>query len=97
MEVKSNIRGIFKNSFHELPPSFLSILERKLFGGSREKTPGLHHLFSFIPTQLNTLQKSFFSHFLFKVFHSSYFTYKQTHPKVQGVPWNFSPKKYVIH
>ena len=46
--------------------SFLSILERKLFGGLREKTPGPHYLFSFLPTQPNTLQKSFPSHFLFK-------------------------------
>ena len=30
---------------------------------------------------LNILQKSFPSHFLFKVFHPSYFTSKQTHPK----------------
>ena len=61
--------------------SFLSILEGKLFSGSREKTPRSHYLFSFYPTQLNTLQKSFHSHFLSKVFHPSYFTSKQTHPK----------------
>ena len=63
--------------------SFLSILERKHFGGSRKKTPGPHHLFSFLPIQPNTHQKSFFSYFLFyflsKVFHPPYFTSKQTH------------------
>ena len=58
--------------------SFLSTLERKLFGGPEEKTSESHHLFSFLPTQPITLQKSFPSHFLSKVFHPSYFTSKQT-------------------
>ena len=53
----------------------------ELFGGLGEKTPRPHHLFSFLPTQLNIYQKSFPFHFLSKVFHLPYFTYKQTHPK----------------
>ena len=36
-------------------PSVLSILRRKLFGKSREKTPEPYYLFSFLPTQPNTL------------------------------------------
>ena len=39
--------------------SFLFILERKLFGGPGEKIFGPYHLFSFLPTQSNTLQKVF--------------------------------------
>ena len=54
---------------------------RVLFGGLGEKTPRPHHLFFILPTQLNTYQKSFPFHFLSKVFHLPYFTYKQTHPK----------------
>ena len=38
-------------------------IEKKHFGGPEEKTPGPYHIFSFIPTQLNTLQKNFPSHF----------------------------------
>ena len=68
-----------KNSF---PISFLSILGRKHFGGSGKiKTPKPHHLFSFFPTKPNTLQKSFSSYFISKVFHPPYFPSKQTHPK----------------
>ena len=77
MEVKSNVRGIFGILFHEL--SFLPILERKFFDGPKEKGFGFHHLFSFLPSQPNTLQTSFLPYFLSKVFHSSYFTSKQTH------------------
>ena len=40
-----------------------------------------HHLFFFLFTQPNTLQKSFPSYFFFKIFHLSYFTSKQTHLK----------------
>ena len=54
-------------------------LERKLFSGPGEKTPKPHHLFLFLLIQLNTLQKSFPSHFFSKVFHPPYFTFKQTH------------------
>ena len=61
--------------------SFLSILGKKHFDEPGEKTLEPHHLFSFLPTQPNTLQKSFPSHFLFKVFHPPYFNSKQTHPK----------------
>ena len=79
------MKGILGSSFHELPPpSFLPILERKLFGGPGEKTPGPYHLFSFFPTQPNILQKSFSPYFLSKVFYPSYFTFKQTHPKRRG-------------
>ena len=35
------------------------------------------------PRQPNTLQKSFSSYFLSKVFHPPYFTSKQTYPKSQ--------------
>ena len=62
------------------PFSFLPILGRKLFGGPGEKTPLAHHLFSFLSIQLNTLQKSFSSHFLSKIFYQPYFSSKQTHP-----------------
>ena len=61
--------------------NFLSILERKYFGRPKEKTPGPHHLFSFLLTQPNTLQKGFPSYFLSKIFHPPCFTSKQTHPK----------------
>ena len=82
LEVNSNMKGIFRSSFHELSPlSFLSIFGRKLFGGPEEKTFRPHHLFSFLFTQPNTLQKSFPSYYLSKVFHPPYFTFKQTHPK----------------
>ena len=82
LEVKSNVSSIFRSSFHELSPlSFLSIFGRKLFGGPEEKTFRPHHLFSFLFTQPNTLQKSFPSYYLSKVFHPHYFTFKQTHPK----------------
>ena len=77
LEVKSNVRGIFGILFHEL--SFLPILERELFDRPKEKAFGFHNLFSFLPTQSNTLQKNFLSYFLSKVFHPSYFTFKQTH------------------
>ena len=60
--------------------SFLPILGRKLFGGPGEKTSLAHHLFSFLSIQLNTLQKSFSSHFLSKIFYQPYFASKQTHP-----------------
>ena len=77
--------GTFGSSFHELPlSSFLSILGRKIFGRPEEKTPRPHNLLFFSPIQLNILQKSFSSHFLFKIFHSPYFTSKQTHPKAKA-------------
>ena len=65
---------------HFLPSVFSPFLGEKLFGGSGEKTHGPYYLFSFLPTQPNKLQKSFPSHFLFKVFPPPYFTSKQTHP-----------------
>ena len=33
--------------------------KENFFGGSKEKTPGPHYLFSFLPTQPNTLKKVF--------------------------------------
>ena len=55
-DLKLNLKGIFRNSFYEfLTLSFLSIFERNFFGESREKILGLHNLFSFLSTQLNTL------------------------------------------
>ena len=39
------------------PLLFLSIQERKHFGGSKKKTPRSHYLFSFFPTQPNTPKK----------------------------------------
>ena len=41
------------HGFYFLPSSFLPIWGRKLFGGSREKKPGPHHLFSLplLPTK----------------------------------------------
>ena len=46
--------------------------------------PGRKHMgFTiYFPSSFNqTLQKSFPSHFLFRVFHPLYFTFKQIHPK----------------
>ena len=55
-DLEVNSKGIFGSSFHEfLPPSFLSILERKFFDGPGEKISRLHFLFSFFSTQPNTL------------------------------------------
>ena len=62
------------------PLNFFLILGRKYFGWLEEKIFGPHHLFFFLPTQSNTLQKSFSSHFLSKVFHIPCFISKQTHP-----------------
>ena len=82
LEVKSNVKGIFGSSFHELPSlSFLPILERKLFCRLEEKTHRSHHLFFFLLIQSNILQKKISSHFLSKVFNPPYFTSKQTHPR----------------
>ena len=64
-----------------LPLGFLSILEREHFGGPGEKTPGPHQFFSLPSLQPNIHQKSFYSYFLFKIFHPPYFTSKQIHPK----------------
>ena len=58
---KSNwTRAFLSTKQPHFPFSFHSILERKLFDGSREKLLGPHHLFSFLPTQLNILQQAFF-------------------------------------
>ena len=54
-----------------LPPSFLPILERKLFGRPRKKTPGPHRLFPFSTPQPNIVQNNFPSHFLYFFFPSS--------------------------
>ena len=55
-DLEVNSKSIFGSSFHEFSlPSILSILGRKVFGGPREKTTKLHHLFSFLPTQPNTI------------------------------------------
>ena len=81
--------GTFGSSFHELPlSSFLSILGRKIFGRSEEKTLRPHNLLFFSPIQSNILQKSFSSHFLFKIFHLPYFTFKRIHPR--SLPLLFS-------
>ena len=61
LEVKFNVRGIFGSSFHEL------------FGGPREKTPGSHHLFSFLSTQPKTYSKKFFFLFSLQSFLSTLF------------------------
>ena len=66
--------GIFVNQ-EKIHPTQFSLH----FGGLGEKTYEPHHLFFFILTQPNTLQKSFTFHFLSKVFHPHYFT-KQIHP-----------------
>ena len=59
-----------------------SLWRGKFFDRLEKKTPELHHLFSFLHIQLNTLKKKkISSHFLFKVFHPPYFTSKQTHFK----------------
>ena len=64
-----------------LPLNFLSILEKKYFGGTREKIPEPHQFISLLSLQPNTHLKSFSFHFLSKVFHPPYFTSKQTHLK----------------
>ena len=48
--------------------SFLSILERTVFGGSNDKTPESYYLFSFLPTQPNIFLKVFLPIFFLKVF-----------------------------
>ena len=53
--------------------SFLSIWRRKLFGGLKDKTSRLHHLFFFLRTPPNTLQKSFSFHFFLQNFLSTLF------------------------
>ena len=60
-------------------PQFFLYFGEKIFDEPAEKTPRLHLLFSFLPIQTNTLQKSFSSYFLFKVFHPPYFTSTQSH------------------
>ena len=70
--------GIFVNQ-EKIHPTQFSLH----FGGLGEKTYVPHHLFFFILTQPNTLQKSFTFHFLSKVFHPHYFT-KQIHPLCMG-------------
>ena len=54
------------------------------FGGLEEKIFRFHYLLSFFPIQLNTLQNSFPSHFLSKVFHPLCFTSKQIHHLCMG-------------
>ena len=79
-DVNSNMRGIIGSSFEELlPPNFLPILERKFFCEFEKKTTRPHHLFPFLLTQPNTLQKSISFYFLSKVFYPPYFTSKQTY------------------
>ena len=68
-----------------LPLGFLSILEREHFGGPGEKTPGPHQFFPLPSLQPNIHQKSFYSYFLFKIFHPPYLTSKQTQAKYQSV------------
>ena len=63
-----------------IPTQFFPHFGRKHFGWLEEETLGPHHLFFFLPTQSNTLQKSFYSHFLSKIFHLPCFISKQTHP-----------------
>jgi len=48
--------------------SFLSIFGRKLFCGPEEKAPEPHNLFSFLPTQPNTIKKVFLPVFSPKFF-----------------------------
>ena len=74
--------GIFVNQEKIHPHSVFSPFWREHFGGPKEKSLGLHYLFSFLPAQPNTLQKSFHFYFLSKVFHLPYFTSKQIHPYV---------------
>ena len=73
LEVKSNVNGIFGSSFDEfLSLSFLLILERIFWWA--------YFHFS-LPNQKHS-KKSFPFYFFSKVFHSSYFTSKQTHPYI---------------
>ena len=82
-----NSKGIFGSSFHELSSlSFLSILERKFFGGPREKTLEPQHLFSFLPTQLNTLQKVFLPIFSSK-FSIHPISPPNKHTVTLSIPW----------
>jgi len=55
-----NFKGIFESSFHEFfPLNFLSILGRKLFGGTGEKTLRPYCLFSFLPPNQTHSKKVF--------------------------------------
>ena len=61
--------GIFVQKWCPISPfSFFSILERKLFGKSREKKLGSYYLFSFLSTLPNTLKKVFLLIFSLKYF-----------------------------
>ena len=78
-------KGIFVSpgAFFFLPSSFLPILGRKLFGGSKKKKPEPHHLFSLPSSQSNTLQKVFTPRFLFLFFHLPQNSLYQTHHKTR--------------
>ena len=80
------------------PPKFLSILGRKLFGGSGRKQLGPTIYFPSSLTQSNTLQKSSSSHFLSKVFYPPYFNSKQTHPQSPTVAMLiWKPNHIILH
>ena len=76
--------------------NFLSLVFSPFQGENfGEKTLGFHHLFSFLPIQLNTFQKGFSSYFLSKVFHLLYFTSKQTHHLVVNFDRGTNSRCYI--
>ena len=79
------------------PLSFLSILERKLFGGSKKKhlSPTIY-FHSFSPNQIH------FKKVFFPIFSSKFSIHPISHPnkhtlKFKGCHGIFPLKKYVIH
>ena len=81
----THVHRRFVNQEKILPYSVFSLFWGENFlvslGRKGRKHLNSHYLFSFIPTQPNTFQKSFHSYFLSKVFHPLCFAFKQTHPK----------------
>ena len=69
-KAKTGNMGILSASYNEsFPLSFLLILERKYFGGAREKIPRPHQFFLLFSLQPNTYQKYFLPTFLSYIFH----------------------------
>ena len=64
---KDNLKNVHMGATYS-PLSLLPILRIKHFDGFGEKTYELYHLFSFLSTQLNTLQKGFILIFSLKFF-----------------------------
>ena len=65
-------RHIHSKMMSNFSLQFSLYFRKKTFWWAEKKTRRSYHLFFFLPTQPNTLQKSFPSNFLFKIFHPPY-------------------------